>query len=45
LALVPGGDDALELGLEIGLGLGVGQLACERAVEVVDGAEVVAVFA
>jgi hypothetical protein len=45
LTLLPRRNDALELGLEVCLGLWVRVFAGQRAVQVVDGAEVVAVFA
>jgi hypothetical protein len=45
LALVPGSEDAPEFRLEVGFGLRVGLLAGQRAIEVVDRAEVVAVLA
>ena len=45
LALVPGSKNAPKFGLEVGLGLWVRLLAGQGAVEMVDGAEVIAVLA
>lgn len=45
LALLPRSNDALKLGFKVALRLGIRQFAGERAVKVVDRAEVVAVFA
>jgi hypothetical protein len=45
LTFFPGGDYALELGLKVALCLRVRQLTGQRTVEVVYGAEVVAIFA
>jgi hypothetical protein len=45
LALFPSNQYAFELGLQVALCLGVGLLAGKRAVEMVHGAEVVAILA
>lgn len=45
LTLIPSRNNPFEFELEVCLGLWVGQFACQGAVEVINGAEVVAILA